>query len=73
MGSYPNLCLKDLPKFIGEGSKILSDHLQDVVDVCLVHGFTDQNVALRFLATYFQGKELYWLCNLEANAIGTWD
>lgn len=44
-----------------------------MVDVCLVHGVADQNVALRLLVASFKGKALDWYYTLEANTIGTWD
>lgn len=72
-GTIPVSALKALPKFTGDNTKTLAEHLQDVADVCLVHGITTQNVALRLLAASFKGKALECYRTLTPNTIRTWD
>lgn len=72
-GAIPVSALKALPKFTRDNTKTPAEHLQDVADVCLVHGITAQNVALRLLAAYFKGKALEWYRTLTPNTIRTWD
>lgn len=65
--------MKDIPKFTRDGSTTPTKHLRDVVNVCLVHEITMQNVALRLLVVSFKGKALDWYQTLSPNTIRTWD
>lgn len=69
----PVSALKAILKFIEDGSRTPFENLQDVVDMCLVHRVTNQNIALRFLVASFRGKALDWYHTLQANTIATWD
>lgn len=71
-GPIPTFMLKVIPKFIGEDSKTLGEHLEDVADVCTVHNITKHNVALRLLTTSFKGRALDWYKSLAPNSIADW-
>lgn len=59
-GPIPSVVLKAIPKFTGECHKTPREHLQDIANVCTIHGIIEQNVALRLLVAYFKGRALDW-------------
>lgn len=46
---------------------------EDMANVCIVHNVTEQNVALRFLASSFKGKSQDRYTSFTPNSIGSWD
>lgn len=50
--------LKSLPKFIGEASILPIDHIQEITNVCSIHGIIEDDVAVRLLASSLKGKAL---------------
>jgi hypothetical protein len=69
----PTSALKSLPNFMGETSVSPLEHIQEVANVCNIHGVTDDDVAVRLLATSFKGKALQWYKGLAHGSIANWD
>lgn len=72
-GAIPTSALKELSKFIGDGSETPGENLQDVVNVCTIHNIIEQNVVLRLLTIPFKGKAQDWYKSIMPNSIGSWD
>lgn len=72
-GPIPSFGLKIIPKFIRECYKTLEEHLQDIANVCIIHGITKKNIAFRLLMAYFKGRALDLYRSLGPNTIGNWD
>lgn len=69
----PIAALKIFPFFIGEDQTAPIKHIRDVASLCGVHHITQENVAIRLLATSFKGKALQWFRGLQVGSIATWD
>ena len=54
----PASALKSLPFFTGETDISPLEHIQEVSNVCSIHGVTEDNVAVRLLASSLKGKAL---------------
>ena len=54
----PIVAVKSIPKFTGETSISPLEHIQEVANVCNSHGITEDDVAVRLLASSLKGKEL---------------
>lgn len=69
----PVSTLKSLPDFTGETSVSPLEHIQEVANVCNIHGVTEDDVVVRLLATSFKGKALQWYRGLAHSSIANWD
>ncbi|KAH9288742.1 hypothetical protein KI387_032859, partial [Taxus chinensis] len=58
--SIPVAALKSLPFYTGETHVTPVEHLFDAAKKYVVHNITEDNVAVRLLATSFKGKALQW-------------
>lgn len=65
--------LKAIPYFTRETSTSLKEHIHDVSRICTMFDVTKDNVAVRFLASSFKGKDLQWYRGLAPNSIHNWD
>ena len=65
--------LKSIPKFTGETSISPLEHIQEVANVCNIHGITEDDVAVRLLASSLKGKALQWYRGLSHGSIMDWD
>ena len=50
----PVAALKSLPFYTGETHVTPVEHIFDVASICAVHNITEDNVAVRLLATSFK-------------------
>lgn len=66
------LALKSLPFFTGETHISPLEHIQEVSNVCSIHGVTQDNVAVRLLASSLKGKSLQWFRSLPHDSIPDW-
>ena len=71
--TYQYLPKKSLPFFTGETSISPIEHIQEVSNVCNIHGVTKDDVAVSLLATSLKGKALQWYRSLPPNSITNWD
>ena len=69
----PVSALKSLPDFTGETSISPLEHIQEVANISNIHGVTEDDVAVRLLATSFKGKALQWYRGLAHSSIANWD
>lgn len=69
----PVLSLKCLPKFTGETSLLPIEYIQKVANLWNNHGITEDDVAVRLLASSLKGKALQWYRGLPCNSIQSWD
>ena len=69
----PTSALKSLPFFTGETHISPLEHIQEVSNVCSIHGVTQDNVAVRLLASSLKGKALQWFRGLSHGSIPDWD
>ena len=69
----PIAALKSIPKFIGETSIFPLEHIQEVANVCNIHGITENDVIVRLLASSLKGKALQWYRGLAHSSITNWD
>ena len=69
----PVAALKSIPKFTGETSISPSEHIQEVANVYNIHGITEDDVAVRLLASSLNGKALQWYRGLAHGSITDWD
>ena len=65
--------LKSLPFFTGETHISPLEHIQEISNVCSIHGVTQDNVAVRILASSLKGKALQWFRGLPHGSIPDWD
>ena len=65
--------LKSIPKFTGKTSISPLEQIQDIVNVCNIHSITEDDVAVRLLASYLKGKALQWYMGLPYGSITDWD
>ena len=65
--------LKSLPFFTSETSISPIEHIQEVSNVCNIHGVIEDNVAVRLLVASLKGKALQWYRGLPPNSIIDWD
>lgn len=49
--NIPLVALKSLPEYLGEGQTTTLEHIRDVATLCYAHHITQDNVAVRLLAT----------------------
>jgi hypothetical protein len=54
----PVSALKTIPNFTGETSIPPLEHIQDVANVYNIHGITEDDVAVRLLASSLKGKAI---------------
>ena len=69
----PVSTLKSIPDFTGETSISPLEHIQEVANVCNIHGITENDVAVRLLASSLKGKALQWYRGLAHGSITDWD
>lgn len=69
----PAFALKSIPEFTGETSISPLEHIQEVANVCIIHGITEDDVAVRILAISLKGKALQWYRGLAHGSIIDWD
>ena len=50
--------LKSIPKFTGETSISPLKHIQEVANVCNIHGIIEDDVIVRILSSSLKGKAL---------------
>ena len=65
--------LKSIPKFTGETSISPLEHIQEVANVSNIHGITEDDVAVRLLASSLKGIALQWYRGLAHGSITNWD
>ena len=65
--------LKSIPFFTSETSISLVEHIQEVSNICNIHGIVEDDVAIRLLASSLKGKSLQWYRGLPHNSITNWD
>jgi hypothetical protein len=71
--NIPLAVLKNLLEYTGEGKTTALEHIRDVATLCYAHHITQDNVAVRLLATSLRGKALQWFRGLNVGSIATWD
>lgn len=64
---------KSLPKFTGETSITPLENIQEISNVCNIHGITKDDVIVRLLVSSFKGKALQCYRGLPHNFINNWD
>lgn len=69
----PVFALKSIPDFTGETFISPLEHIQEVANVYNIHGITEDDVAVRLLATSLKGKALQWYRGLAHGSITDWD
>ena len=69
----PVASIKGIPKFTGETSISPLEHIQEVANVCNIHGIIEDDVAVRLLASSLKGKALQWYRGLAHGSITDWD
>ena len=69
----PIAILKSIPEFTSETSISPLEHIQEVENVCNSHGITEDDVAVRLLASSLTGKALQWYRGLAHGSITDWD
>ena len=65
--------LKILPFFNGETLISPIEHIQEVSNVCNIHGVIEDDVTIRLLASSLKGKALQWYRVLPPIPITDWD
>lgn len=61
--------LKSIPEFTGETSISPIEHIQEVSNVCNIHGITEDDVVVRLLDSSLKGKALQWYRGLPHKSI----
>ncbi|KAH9296981.1 hypothetical protein KI387_028663, partial [Taxus chinensis] len=69
----PIAALKSIPYFTGENQTSLSDHVQDIVNVCTIHEIHEMDIAVKLLASSFKGKVSQWFRSLTTGSIQNWN
>ncbi len=69
----PIATLKSIPNFIAEISISPLEHIQEVANVCNIHGIIEDDVVVRLLAPSLKGKALQWYRGLAHGSIIDWD
>ena len=69
----PIAALKSIPEFTGETSISPLEHIQDVANVCNIHGIIEDDVVVRLIASSLKGKALQWYRGLAHGSITDWD
>ena len=54
----PVAALKSIPEFTGETSISPLEHIQEVANVCNIHGIIEDDVVVRLLTSSLKGKAL---------------
>lgn len=67
------LALKSIPNFTGEASISPLEHIQEVANVCNIHGIFEDDVVVRLMASSLKGKVLQWYIGFPHNSISDWD
>lgn len=65
--------LKSIPNFTGETSTFPIENIQEVSNVCNIHGIAKYYVVVMLLASSLKGKPLQWYRGLAHNSIIDWD
>ena len=65
----PVSALKSIPDFTGETSISPLEHIQEVANVCNIHGITEDDVVVRLLASSLKGKTLQWYRGLTHGSV----
>ena len=69
----PIAALRSIPEFTGETSISPLEHIQEVVNVFNIHGITEDDFAVRLLASSLKEKALQWYRGLAHGFITDWD
>ena len=65
--------LKSIPDFTSETSISPLEHIQEVADVCNIHGIMEDDLVVRLLDLSLKGKALQWYRGVSHGSIMDWE